>query len=126
MHDEKEYMMTQRSALEIVLAYQEAWTHQDFATAASYLASEVVFDSQAQYVTGVQAFMDALTPFASRIVPGWQQIAAFDNDREALLMYTVTTTGGAVVRAADYFMMHDGKIQLDKLVFATEVADRAR
>ena len=117
--------MTQQSALEVVLAYQEAWTHQDFAIAANYLASEVVFDSQAQYVTGVQAFMDALTPFALRIVPGWQQIAAFGNDREAVLMYTVTTSGGAVVRAADYFMVQDGKIKLDKLVFATEVADRA-
>ncbi|MGZ3601457.1 MAG: hypothetical protein ACXWQ5_17600, partial [Ktedonobacterales bacterium] len=84
------------------------------------------FDSQAQYVTGVQAFMDALTPFASRIVPGWQQIAAIGNERKALLIYTVTTTGGAVVPAADCFTVQDDKIQLDKLVFATEVADRVR
>lgn len=118
--------MAQQSALEIVLAYQEAWTHQDLATAASYLAADVVFDSQSQYVTGVQAFMDALTPFASRIVPGWHRIAAYSDNHEALLMYTVTTTNGAVVRAADYFTVQDGKIQLDKLVFATEVADRGQ
>jgi hypothetical protein len=54
-----------------------------------------------------------LAAFATQIVPGWQRIAAFGDDHEALLMYHVAPRAGTTVRAATYFIVQDGKIQTD-------------
>lgn len=78
--------MDTQSTLDVVLASMEAWIHQDFATADGYLAEDVVYDGLTQHSTGARPVMECLTAFATQIVPGWQRIATFGDDHEALLM----------------------------------------
>ncbi len=56
--------MTNQSALEIVSAYQDAWTHKDFDTAARYLAEDIVFHSSGQHLARIGEFLTMLTAFA--------------------------------------------------------------
>ncbi len=65
--------MTNQSAIEIVSAYQDAWTHKDFDTAARYLAEDIVFHSSGQHLTRIGEFLTMLTAFAERIQPRWKR-----------------------------------------------------
>jgi len=109
--------MTNQSALEIVSAYQDAWTHKDFDTAARYLAEDIVFHSSGQHLTRIGEFLTMLTAFAERIQPRWEKVAATEEAHSVLVLYKLFTRDGAAALCADYFIIHHGKIQSETLVF---------
>jgi SnoaL-like protein len=112
--------MNEQPALDVVLAYQDAWTSKEFEKAADLLAEYFVFESPTAGYTSAKEFMPFLARFGDRIGPGWQPIAVFGNATEALLMYQLFAPSGlALPLTADYFTVRDGKIVSEKLVFDT-------
>jgi SnoaL-like domain len=111
--------MTPRSALEIVSAYQDAWTSKDFDTAAGFLADDVEFHSPQQDITSVANFISMLTAFAERIAPRWELVAATrgGDDNSVLILYSLFTLDGTAAICADHFTLASGKIQSETLVF---------
>ncbi len=111
--------MAEQSALDVVLAYQEAWTSKDLETAARYLAVDMVFDGPALRYDSAEAFLPGLRRFVDQIAPGWKKIAALADDDVVLLMYEVFLPSGSAIRCADAFDVRDGRIQAETLVFDT-------
>jgi len=105
------------SALEIVTAYQDAWTQRDFQTAATYLADDVVFRSPTQHLHRVEQFLSMITAFAQRIQPGWTLIAATPSDDMVLLLYKLVLIGGQPAICADFFTVKEGLITSEILGF---------
>ena len=112
--------MAQRSALEIVSAYQDAWTSKDFETAAGYLAEDVVFRSPQQHLATVNDFIAMLTAFAARIAPRWELLSATTDGGNVLILYHLFTMQGDAAACADFFTVDSGKIQSETLVFDPE------
>ena len=90
--------MSDPPAVALAGAHLEAWTNHDFETVRDNLADEVQFYSPAANLVGIAEYMDAprgLTQFASQVVPGSLRIIATrGDDRNALIMYEVSTEGG--------------------------------
>ena len=106
------------SARESVLAYQDAWIRRDFDAARRYVAEDVVFRSSAgQHITGADTFFAMLSAFAQRIEPRWEQVAVLEDDRGVEMIYRLCTAAGTPAFCADYFVVKDGKIQAETLVF---------
>jgi len=109
------------SAQEIVIAYQDAWTGRDFDKAAGLVADDVVFmSSGGQHITGHADFMAMLSAFAMRIQPRWEQAAVLEDADGVLVLYRLFTAAGEPAFCADYFVVRDGKIARDTLVFDRE------
>jgi uncharacterized protein YndB with AHSA1/START domain len=54
-----------------------------------------------------------------RMRPGWTKVAAFGDDREALLLYDLTFLSGAAMRIADHYTVSNGKIQTETILWDT-------
>ncbi len=111
-------MTARPTPLAVGLAFTEAWTSHDLASAARYVADDVVFDGPMAHLTGFEAYMEGLARFAQAIT-GMQVVAAFGDDEQGLIMYEVTTGPFGTLRCAECFTVTDGKIQTDKLTFDT-------
>jgi hypothetical protein len=113
-------MTPNTTALDVVLAYQNAWTGKDFDTAARYLADDFVHTSPNASYTSARAWLPALARFGGRIGPGWRPVATFGDETEALLMYELfAVSGAALPLTVDHFTVRDGKIISETLVFDT-------
>lgn len=105
--------------LAVAIAFTEAWTRHDMDTAADYLAADVIFDGPvAGHLTGAEAYMEGLTPFA-QAVTDMRMIAALGDDEQALIMYEATTGPFGTLTCAEHLTIRDGKIQADRLTFDT-------
>ena len=112
--------MPQQSALDLVRAYQDAWTGKEFEAAAGFLAEDFVHEAPGARYTSAREWLPALARFGDRIGPGWRPVAAFGNDTEALLMYELfAISGEPLPLTVDYFTVRDGKIASETLVFDT-------
>jgi ketosteroid isomerase-like protein len=109
--------VAQRSALEIVSAYQDAWTSKDFDTAKGFLADDIVFHSPQQHIESVTEFISMLITFAERIEPRWEMVAASSEGDNVLILYELFTLSGDGAVCADHFTIRSGKIQSETLVF---------
>ncbi len=92
-HSSKEANTTQ-SALDIAIAFLDAWTAKDFETAGRYLADDFVFDGPIAHYRSAQEFVSGSRAFADRLRPTWFKVAAFGDDHEALLLYDLFLTYG--------------------------------
>ena len=109
--------MTQH-VLDIVTAYQDAWTSGDLDTAATYLAPDFAFEGAGASFTSGADVLPVLARFGGRIGPGWRQVAAFGDGDEALVMYELYGPAGQVLPpTVDHFVVRDGKIAAETLVF---------
>lgn len=106
-------------------AHLEAWTNHDLDKARSNLAEDVQFVSPAGTLNGIQEYMNAprgLAQFARQVVPGSLRIvAARGDDRNALIMYEVSTEGGPAgskvfVSAQTWLLDDKGKIKVERLI----------
>ena len=102
--------------LDVALAFTKAWTSHDLATAATYIADDIVFDGPLQQSTGAKVYFDGLAKL-SEGVTGILLIAAFGDADKALLMYDLSTTLYGTLSCAKCLTVTDGKIRRDKLVF---------
>jgi hypothetical protein len=104
-------------ALQIALAHHRAWTDKDLETAMTYIADRVVLDAPAGRLTGIQAYREFLRPFAEQFLIRAELVAAFGDDKTALLMYDTETIPTKSAPAAEYVTVHDGKIVYNRFVF---------
>lgn len=102
----------------IARAFTEAWTGQDMAAAAGYVADDVVFDGPLGHVEGKNAYIESLKGLTRAMdVTGARIIAAFGDDNQALIMYELMTGQFGSLTCAKLFAVRDGKIQSDRLTF---------
>src|SRR5215467_7076906 len=111
--------MADQSALDVVLAYTEAWAGKDLQTAAGHLAADVVFDGASARYESAEPLLRGLAGFVTQIAPGWRQIAAVAEGEQVMLMYEVCLSSGKPVRLAEHFTVRDGKIRSETLVYDT-------
>jgi hypothetical protein len=121
----KEEQMSDSRAVALARAHLEAWTNHDLDRVRINLAEDVQFFSPAANLVGIGEYMDAprgLAQFARQVVPGsLRVIAAMGDERNALIMYQVSTEGGPlgskVFPSAQTWLLDDsGKIKLERIV----------
>ena len=118
-------------AVAIARAHVEAWSKHDFDTARGMLAPDVSITSMSTTpglprtdLTGADDYMQGLTAYAQPIVPGSVQVlASTGDDRNALLVLSLTMAGGpfgegTTAPCARLYLIDDnGKIQTEQVVF---------
>jgi hypothetical protein len=121
------------AAVMLALRHLEAWTNHDLDAARGNLAEDVQFHSPAGTMVGVEQYMDGprgLAQFAGQVVPGSLRIiATMGDDRNALIMYEVSTEGGPagskVFPSAQTWLLDDaGKIKVERIVSYSVERDR--
>jgi SnoaL-like protein len=112
-------------ALTTALAYHRAWTGHDFDRAMTYVADDVVCDAPAGRVEGAEAFRAFMGPF-SRILVTSEVLAAFGDDRTALLMYDTDTVPVRNAPASEFLTVHNGVITHLRIIFDRAPFDAAR
>ena len=117
--------MPESRAVTIARAHLEAWTNHDLEAARRNLAEDVAFHSPAGNFVGIDEYMDAprgLVQFAKQVVPGSLRIiAATGDEKNALIMYEITTGGGPagakLFPSAETWLIDDaGKIKVERIV----------
>ena len=112
-------------AVTLARAHLAAWTNHDLESARANLAEDVQFHSPAGSLVGIDEYMEAprgLAQFARQVVPGsLRVIAAMGDERNALIMYEVSTEGGPIgskvfPSAQTWLMDDDGKIKVERIV----------
>ncbi len=124
--------MPESAAVALARAHLEAWTEHDLDSARANLAEDVQFYSPAAQLVGIEQYMDAprgLAQFARQVVPGsLRVIATMGDERNALIMYVVSTAGGPLGEkmfpsAETWLLDEHGKIKVERIV--SYVATRA-
>jgi hypothetical protein len=109
--------VTEKSpALQIALAYHEAWTNKDLDRAMSYIAEDIVCDAPAGRVEGAEAYRAFMAPFV-QILRGAAMIAAFGDEETALVMYDTTTVPVPSAPGAEWVTVKEGKITYSRFLF---------
>ena len=117
--------ISESPAVKIALGHLEAWTNHDLDKARDNVASDVQFFSPAGNLVGIDDYMDAprgLAQFAKQVVRGsLRVIAATGDDRNALIMYEVSTQGGPfgprLFPSAQTWSLDDnGKIKVERII----------
>ncbi|MDX0484490.1 nuclear transport factor 2 family protein [Sinorhizobium medicae] len=103
-------------ALQVALAYHEAWKNRDHATAMKVVADNVVSETPFGPVNGGEALHKGESEFA-HILKGATMIAAFGDENTALLMYYTHTQPVPSVLSSKYFKVEKGKITEIKALF---------
>jgi hypothetical protein len=109
-------MTESKKPLDVAVAFTEAWTSHDMDRAAKYVGDDVVFDGPMGHVEGVKGYVEGLTRL-SKEVKDFRMIAAFGDDKHALLMYDLITKSYGTLTCAKYLIVRDGKIRHDQLTF---------
>jgi SnoaL-like domain len=78
-------------ALSVALAYYHAWTGKDIDRAMAHVADDVVCEAPTGRIDGVERFRQFMAPFAQMLMRS-DLIAAFGDDRTAVLVYNPHTT----------------------------------
>ena len=109
--------MTEKSpALQIALAYHEAWINKNLDRAMSYIAEDIVCDAPAGRIEGAEAYRAFMEPFVQNL-RGAAMIAAFGDDETALVMYDTTTVPVPSAPGAECVTVKEGKIIYSRLIF---------
>ena len=103
-------------ALQVALAYYQAWTGKDIDAAMRHLAEDVVCDAPAGRLEGVQAYRQFLGPFAQMLI-GSELLAAFGDETTAVLVYDTRTPPVASGPGAECLTVRDGKIVYNRFIF---------
>jgi ketosteroid isomerase-like protein len=104
------------SALDVALAYYDAWTSKDFDRAMTYVADDVVCDAPAGRIEGAAAYREFMGPFV-RILERAELLAAFGDDETAVVVYDTATSPVPSAPGAECVTVVDGKIARSRFVF---------
>jgi SnoaL-like protein len=111
--------MTQdQSPVAIAVAFIKTLETGDMATAASYLADDVVFEGPMTRFTDAKTYLVAMGQFAEA-VGAVNVIATVGDGEQAAVVYDMKTGPFGTIRAIEHFVINDGKIQTDRLAFDT-------
>jgi ketosteroid isomerase-like protein len=116
---------TASPALRTALAYYQAWTGHDLDRAMSFIAADIVCDAPAGRLTGAAAYRGFMGPFV-QILKDATLIAAFGDERTALIMYDTETVPVTSAPAAECVTVADGKITYSRFIFDRAPFDAAR
>jgi ketosteroid isomerase-like protein len=105
-----------RAALQIALAYYQAWTNHDFERPMTYVAEDIVCHAPAGRLAGAAAFREFMGPFV-RLVTSSRLIAAFGDGQTALVMYETATVPVQDAPGAECLTVSDGKITQLRIIF---------
>jgi ketosteroid isomerase-like protein len=103
-------------ALQVALAYYQAWTRNDIAAALGHLADDVVCDAPAGRIEGAKAYQQFLGPFAQMLISA-ELLAAFGDETKAVLVYDTRTPPVASAPGAECLTVRDGKIVYNRFIF---------
>lgn len=119
--------MTDRTspALRVALAYYEAWTSKDLEKAMTYISEDIVCDAPAGRLEGAEAYRAFMAPFV-QILKASNMIAAFGDERTALVMYDTETVPVKSAPGAECVTVVDGRITRSRFVFDREPFEAAR
>ena len=112
-------------ALDVALAYHEAWTSKDFERAMTYVAEDIVCDAPAGRIEGAEAFRAFMGPFV-QILKQAELIAAFGDDRTAIVVYDTETVPVHSAPGAECVTVEDGRIVYSRFIFDRAPFDAAR
>jgi len=116
---------TASPALRTALAYYQAWTGHDLDQAMSFIADDIVCDAPAGRLEGAAAYRGFMGPFV-QILTGATLIAAFGDERTALIMYDTETVPVTSASAAECVTVADGMITYSRFIFDRAPFDAAR
>jgi hypothetical protein len=109
--------VTEKSpALQVALAYHQAWTEKDLERAMSYIAEDIVCYAPAGRLEGAAEYRAFLTPFVQMLREA-SIIAAFGDDDTALIMYDAETVPVDSAPGAECVTVQDGKIVYSRFLF---------
>jgi SnoaL-like domain len=104
------------SALDVALAYHEAWTGKDFERAMQYIADDIVCDAPPGRMEGADAYRAFMEPFVG-ILRSAELIAAFGDDERAVVIYDTETVPVASAPGAECVTVNEGRIVYSRFVF---------
>ncbi len=116
---------TSSPALEVALAYYRAWTNKDLETAMSYIAPDIVCDAPAGRIEGAEGYRAFMAPFVEILVSS-NMIAAFGDDRTAVVVYDTETVPVKSAPAAECVTVDSGKIVQSRFIFDRAPFEAAR
>lgn len=115
-----------QDALQVCLAYYQAWTAKDFDRAMTFVADDdIVCDGPSGRLEGAEAFRGFMEAF-TKILTHAELIAAFGDDRTALLMYDTDTVPVPHAPGAECHTVENGKITHITIIFDTRPFTEAR
>jgi SnoaL-like domain len=114
-----------KDALQVSLAYYRAWTANNFDEAMKFVADDIVCDAPAGRLEGAEAFRGFMGPFTTTVTRT-ELIAAFGDDRTALLMYDTDTVPVRHAPGAECHTVEDGKITHITIIFDRQPFTEAR
>jgi hypothetical protein len=112
-------------ALQVALDYYDAWTNQDLERAMGYISPDIVCEAPPGRLDGADAYRQFMAPFI-QILRGARLIAAFGDDRTALLMYDTETVPVKSAPGAECVTVENGKITHSWFVFDRAPFEAAR
>lgn len=107
-------------ALHVALAYYGAWRNRDHATAMNVVADNVVSETPFGLIEGGAALHESESQFAG-MLKGATLVAAFGDEKTALLMYYTHTHPVPSVLSSKLFTVENGKITAIKALFDKSV-----
>jgi SnoaL-like domain len=114
----KEITMTETTspALRTALAYFQAWTNHELDKAMSYIADDIICDAPAGRLEGAEAYRAFMGPFV-QILTGSELIAAFGDDKTAVVVYDTETVPVKSAPGAECVTVTDGRITYSRFIF---------
>jgi hypothetical protein len=107
---------TGTAALDVAMAYYQAWTGKDIDRAMGYVADDVVCDAPAGRIEGGAAYREFLGPF-TQILLGADLLGAFGDDTTAVLVYDTRTVPVPSAPGAECLTIAGGKITHNRFIF---------
>ncbi len=104
------------SALDTALAYHQAWTGKDLDRAMSFIAEDIICDAPAGRIEGAGAYRAFLEPFV-QILLSTKMIAAFGDEKTALVMYDTETVPVKDAPGAECVTVVNGRITYSRFLF---------
>jgi hypothetical protein len=112
-------------ALDVALAYHQAWTSHDLEKAMNYIADDIVCEAPAGRLEGAVAYRDFMGPFV-QILTGSELVAAYGDDAKAVVVYDTETVPVKSAPGAECVTVQDGKIIHSLFIFDRAPFDAAR
>lgn len=112
-------------ALDVAMAYHQAWTNKDLDLAMSYVAPDIICDAPAGRIEGIAAYREFMAPFVQMLINS-QMIAAFGDEEKALLMYDTQTALVESGPGAECVTVENDKITYSRFIFDRTPFDAAR
>jgi ketosteroid isomerase-like protein len=112
-------------ALDVALAYHQAWTSGDFERAMTYIADDIVCDAPAGRIEGADGYRAFMEPFV-QILRSAELLAAFGDEQRAVVVYDTETVPVKSAPGAECVTVRDGRITYSRFIFDRAPFDAAR